>query len=174
MMNQTSATTGSNGHYYVANYWAPNSRQGNYLREYMLVEFDGEHWFVHQVTHRKPENANERIPESRLKKFRMSRPIVLTDPENRVLVVFSDHQRSGVVTVAYSEDAARDKWTFVDLTDENMGLWEPMYDLARWNADGVLSMYYQPSGLGSRAASASVLEWDARGYFAAVSGKAAK
>lgn len=140
----------------------------------MLVEFDGEHWLVHPVTHRKPENANERIPESRLKKFRMSRPIVLTDAENRVLVVFSDHQRGGVVTVAYSEDAAREKWTFMDLTDENMGLWEPMYDRERWNADGVLSMYYQPCGLGSRAEAASVLEWDARAYFVAVSKQSAK
>jgi hypothetical protein len=103
----------------------------------------------------------------------MSRPIVFTDPDNRVLVVFSDHQRGGVVTVAYSEDATREKWKFIDLTDENMGLWEPMYDPVRWNADGVLSMYYQPSGLGQRAANASVLEWDTRGYFAAAFNKSA-
>jgi hypothetical protein len=165
MMNQTSATVGPDGRYYVANYWAPNATHGDNLREYMLVEFDGKNWHVHQVTHREPENANGRIPESRLKKFRMSRPIVLTDPENRVLVVFSDYERGGVVTVAYSADRAREKWKFIDLTDKNMGLWEPMYDPARWNADGVLSMYYQPCGLGQQAERVSVLEWDARGYF---------
>jgi hypothetical protein len=103
----------------------------------------------------------------------MSRPIVLTDRANRAFVVFSDYQRGGVVSIAYSEDVSREKWKFIDLTDENMGLWEPMYDPVRWNADGVLSMYYQPSGLGPRAANASVLEWNARGYFAAISSKTA-
>ncbi len=166
MMNQTSAAVGPDGHYYMANYWAPGAARGNHLREYMLMEFDGVKWRVHAVTHRKPENENARIPESQLKTFRMSRPIVLTDSDNRALLVFSDHQRGGVITLAYSEDSAREKWEFVDLTTANMGLWEPTYDLARWNDDGVLSMYYQPCGLGPRASDAAVLEWDARRYFA--------
>lgn len=168
MMNQTGGTMGPDGRYYTANYWAPNATKGNNLREYMLVEFDGANWRVHQVTNRKPENDNQRIPESQLKKFRMSRPIVLTDDANRVLLVFSDYQRGGVVTVAYSEDRARNKWKFIDLTADNMGRWEPTYDHERWNADGVLSMYYQPCGLGPQAAAASVLEWDARRYFASL------
>jgi hypothetical protein len=166
MMNQTWAAVGPDGHYYVANYWAPNAASGNHLREYMLVEFDGAQWRVRQITHRKSENANARIPESQLKKFRMSRPVVAVDADNRVFVVFSDHERGGVVTVAYSEDASRDGWKFIDLTDENMGLWEPTYDRERWKADGVLSMYYQQCGLGDRATDAAVLEWDTRKYFA--------
>jgi hypothetical protein len=98
----------------------------------------------------------------------MSRPIVLSGPANRILLVFSDYQRGGVVTVAYSEDAARTKWEFVDLTSENMGLWEPMYDSTRWKSEGALSMFYEPCGLGDRAAPASVLDWNARKYFASV------
>ncbi len=165
MMNQSSATIGSDGHYYLANYWAPLAAAGNHLRQYMLVEYDGATWRVHQVTNRKSENSNARIPESRLKKFRMSRPIVLSGAGNRILLVFSDYQRGGVVTVAYSEDVARTKWEFIDLSSENMGLWEPMYDSHRWKSDGALSMYYEPCGLGQHAAPASVLEWDARSYF---------
>jgi hypothetical protein len=115
MMNQSSATIGPDGHYYLANYWAPLSAEGNHVRQYMLVEYDGAAWRVHQVTNRHQENGNARIPELRLRKFRMSRPIVLIGPENRVLVVFSDYQRGGGVTVAYSEDAARMQWKFLDL-----------------------------------------------------------
>jgi hypothetical protein len=172
MMNQSSATTGPDGHYYLANYWAPHAERGNHLREYILVEFDGDSWRSHQITSRKSENDNARIPESRLKKFRMSRPVVLVDADNRVLVVFCDYQRGGGVTVAYSEDSACDKWEFIDLTTENMGLWEPMYDPERWKSDGTLSLYYQPCGLGPRASDVSVLEWDARRYFATVKGRA--
>jgi hypothetical protein len=168
MMNESSATIGSDGHYYLANYWAPRAAEGNHLRQYMLVEYDGAVWRVHQVTNRNTENGNARIPESRLKKFRMSRPIVLAGPANRILLVFSDYQRGGVVTVAYSEDAARTKWGFIDLTSENMGLWEPMYDSNRWKSEGALSMFYEPCGLGHRAATVSVLEWNARKYFASV------
>ncbi len=101
--------------------------------------------------------------------FRMSRPIVLAGPANRVLLVFSDYQRGGVVTVAYSEDSIRTKWEFIDLTTENMGLWEPMYDSHRWKSNGTLSMFYEPCGLGQHATPASVLEWDARSYFASLS-----
>src|SRR6185503_5095448 len=88
MMNQSSATVGPDGHYYLANYWAPHAAQGNHRREYMLVEFGRAKWLVHQVTHRKPENSDARIPESRLKEFRMSRPIVVEDGDHRVLLVF--------------------------------------------------------------------------------------
>jgi hypothetical protein len=166
MMNQSSATVGPDGHYYMANYWAPQAVAGNHLREYMLVEFDGRKWRVHQVTNRRSENGDARIPESRLHSFRMSRPIVLTDRDNRVLLVFSDHQRGGVVSVAYSDDAERSKWKFFDLTDENAGLWEPTYDRERWNRDGVLSMLYQPCGLKEKASTMSVIEWRTRVYFA--------
>ncbi len=171
MMNQTGAAIGPDGHYYVANYWAPRAGQSNHLRQYMLAEYDGADWHVHQVSDRQPENGNARIPEARLREFRISRPAVLTDADNRVLVVFSDYQRGGVVTVAYSEDAGTRNWKLIDLTTENVGRWEPTYDHERWRTDGVLSMYYQPCGLGENATTASVLEWDAKSYFASLKPK---
>lgn len=153
---------------YVATWFAPNAALGNHSREYMLIEFDGGSWETHQIGDRADENSNNRVPESQLGSFRMSRPIVLVDEQDRVFVVFSDHQRGQGVTVAYSESAAHDDWQYVDLAVENMGLWEPKYDLERWARDGVLSMLYQPAGLGSADAPVSLLEWDARGYFATV------
>jgi hypothetical protein len=97
----------------------------------------------------------------------MSRPIVMVDDENRVLVVYSDYQRGRGVTVAYSESAARDDWRLVDLsTNDNMRLWEPKYDLTRWERQGILSILYQPAGNGIGPTPVSILEWDARAYFA--------
>jgi hypothetical protein len=82
-----------------------------------------------------------------------------------VFVVYSDVQRGQGVTVAYSENANRDDWQFIDLvTNENVRLWEPKYDKTRWETDGVLSMLYQPSGQGQAPNTVSILEWDARSF----------
>ena len=174
LINQSSSALdpsdgpGESDRLYVGTWYAPRAASGDHSREYMLVEFDGTAWKTHQVGDRASENSNNRVPENQLANFRMSRPIVLVDEADRVFFVFSDVQRGQGVTVAYSEDAAREKWTYIDLATENMGLWEPKYDLQRWQSDGVLSMLYQPAGKGAAEAPMSILEWDVRGYFAAV------
>jgi hypothetical protein len=162
LRNQMSSTIGPDGTYYIGSTWAPEAAQGNQLRQYMLAEYNGTQWKTHQVGRRNSEFSNNRIPESQLNKFSMRRPIVLADGENRVFLVFSDYQRGGGVTVAYSEDAARNDWKFIDLTTEDMGRWDPTYDLNRWKNDGVLSIFYLPGG--PTAGAVSVLEWDARAY----------
>jgi hypothetical protein len=166
LINQDFSTIGPNDHYYMATYWAPQAAQGNHLRQIMLVEYDGAQWKSHQVTHRNSEYGNIRIPESQLRNFPLRRPVVMTDADDRVFVVYGDYQRGGGVTLAYSEQASRDDWAFIDLTSDNLGTWSPTFDRNRWTNDGVLSMYYQPMGLGPAAATVSVLEWDARAYFA--------
>ncbi|WP_425395232.1 DUF1553 domain-containing protein [Aeoliella sp.] len=165
LINATNSAIGPDDNYYMTTYWAPGASQGNHLRQIMLVEYDGTQWKTHQVSERNPENGNNRIHESQLRNFSLRRPTVMVDDENRVLVVYADHQRGGGVTVAYSELASRDDWVTFDLTQEDLGSWSPMYDLNRWQTDGVLSMYYQPTGLGSAASEVSILEWDARAYF---------
>jgi hypothetical protein len=112
-----------------------------------------------------PENNNERVPEAQMRVFRMSRPVVLVDADNRILVVLSEHQRGGGISIAYSESAARDDWKFIDLSKERMGRWEPRCDPIRWQRDGIVSIYYEPEGTDSELMDAGVFEWDARSYF---------
>jgi hypothetical protein len=166
LRNQVSAAIGSDGNYYIGHTWAPGAAQGNHLREYMLVEYDGDQWKVHQVGSRNPEYGNDRIPESELNNYSMRRPIVLTDDDNRVFLVFSDYQRGGGVTVAFSESSTREDWQFIDLTTEDMERWDPTYDVNRWQEDGILSLLYLPGG--QTAQNISVLEWNAKAYFASV------
>lgn len=165
LINATNSAIGPNDNYYMATYWAPGASQGNHLRQIMLVEYDGSQWKTHQVSQRESEFGNARIPESQLRNYPLRRPIVLADADDRVMVVYADYQRGGGVTVAYSELASRDDWVTFDLTTENLGTWSPTYDLNRWQNDGVLSMYYQPMGLGESATPVSIVEWDARAYF---------
>lgn len=165
LINATSSAIGGNDHYYMSTYWAPEASQGNHLRQIMLVAYDGVEWKTHQVSQRDSEYGNNRIPESQLRNYPLRRPVVLADEQDRVLVVYGDYQRGGGVTVAYSELPTRDDWTTIDLTTEDLGTWSPTVDLNRWQNDGVLSVYYQPTGLGQASTPVSVLEWDARAYF---------
>ncbi len=170
LINQSSSAVGPDNTYYMATWWAPEAEQDNHLRQYMLVAYNpyepNPQWHTYQVGSRDPENDGNRVPESQLGTYRMSRPIVMTDEKDRVFVVYSDYQRGQGVTVAYSESSTRDDWQFVDLTTEDMHTWEPKYDVNRWNEDGVLSMLYQPCGEGLSPNDVSILEWDARAYFA--------
>ncbi|MBN2577665.1 MAG: hypothetical protein JXB10_01645, partial [Pirellulales bacterium] len=125
-----------------------------------------------QITQRQPENVDgngvsQRVPETQLKNYRITRPIVAVDDSDRVIVLFTDWQRGGKLTVAHSEDPRRNDWRLFDLPTENMGTWEASLDLNRWQRDGVISLLYQPTQLGGAATVVSVLEWDARSYFAA-------
>jgi hypothetical protein len=165
LRNQTSSTVGPDGTYYIGTTLAPRAKNGNHLRQYMLVEYDGRRWKTHQIGQRSAEFGNQRIAETQLNQFSMRRPIVLVDEANRVLLAFSDYQRGGGVTVAYSTDVDRTDWRFLDLTTDDMGRWDPTYDLNRWQRDGVLSLLYIAGR--ADAETASVLEWDARSYFAA-------
>ena len=164
-INQSSTAIGPDGTYYLATYWAPLAGVDNHLRQYMLVEYDGRQWKTHQIGNRELENDNQRVPETKLKVFRMSRPVVSVDTDNRVLVVFSDYQRGGGITLAYSESPDRDNWKFVELTHEKMGRWEPRTDPVRWREDGIISLYYEPEGTTSQLMGAGVYEWDPRRYF---------
>jgi len=169
LINQTSSAVGPDGTYYMATNYAPQAQQGYHVRQVMLVEYDGQQWSTHQVSNRQIENGGNRVPEGDLSDFNLRRPLVAVDEHNRVFLVYSDHQRGGVVTVAYSESLARDDWVTIDLTTDDMVRWDPKYDLNRWKNEGVLSLYYQPTFLdGTTASQVSILDWDARNYFASL------
>jgi len=173
LINQTHMATGPDGTVYVASWWAPRAAEGDHLRQYMLAWQDGPSWRVSQITQRNPENTNaegvsQRVPESQLSDYRMSRPIVLVDDSDRVIVAFTDWQRNKKLTIAYSEDRERDDWRIFELPTWNMGSWEPTLDINRWKNDGVMSLLYQVSDVGQSASTMFTLEWNAQAYFAAL------
>ena len=135
----------------------------------MLSWYNGSKWNTTPIYQRNPEyvddnGISQRVPESKLPSHYMARPAVVVDAENRVIVAFSDCQRDNRLSIAISESASRDDWKLYDLNSESMGVWEPTLDLTRWEEDGVLSIFYQPS----TSSSISVLEWNAKSYFATV------
>ncbi|TWT97639.1 hypothetical protein Pla108_17910 [Botrimarina colliarenosi] len=159
LINQASMTTDANDLPVMATWWAPGAQQGNHTRQYMLVYNDGTDWQTSQITNRAPE------PKQGASTVRdLARPIVVVDDEDRVIVAMRYDERGDVITIAHSED--RVNWDFVDLSTEGLGTYEPNYDVDLWKRENKLHLLYQPVGLGQANSTLSVLEWDARAYFA--------
>lgn len=90
-------------------------------------------------------------------------------------MLYRDNASNNGLTVVTSLPRAVDPdrllWTTFELTSANLGNYEPVIDLARWQRDNVLDILYQPSsGLGytppaNTASQIGVLEWNAAAYF---------
>jgi hypothetical protein len=169
LINQCSMAVDANDRPLIATYWAPD---GN-TRQYELVWYNGTSWLSSQISNR-PYEA--KITDNDAVKIRyMGRPIVMVDPDGRVLVITRcDNTGSTVssadnhVTAYYSTN--RTTWTSIDLTTADSGRYEPIYDEVRWSRDHILSLYYEPSFATSSGAPSqgaqqvSVLEWNSLRY----------
>ena len=174
----------------IATWWAPgaystntgSSGSGNEERQYMVAfpSTTGTIWETRQVSNRTVDPTTF-IDTNADYVHDLGRPVALCDSQGRILVVYRDDHSSGGITVVYSQTAANDPtrsvWTTVDLTGDNLGGFEPVIDLQRWQRDNVLDVVYMPSdytalnGLtytspGNSASQIGVLEWNERAYFA--------
>jgi hypothetical protein len=100
---------------------------------------------------------------------------VVCDKQDRIIVLYRDNFGSNGLTVAYTlpyaMDPERTNWTTINLTTDNLGDYEPVIDLARWQRDNVMDIVYQASdGEGytaptNNASPIGVLEWNTAAYF---------
>ena len=175
IMNESGMTTDSAGRPIIANWWADHAASGDHTRQYHIFFHNGATWHQRTVSARMLDNPATKFSEAQLGTSRMGRPVVLTDAEDRILVVYNDNRFDGI-TVVFSLPLAQDPerllWTRMNLTSENLGNWEATYDEERWKRDGVLQMLYQKlPGMGASYSTqnsstpVSVLDWNARAYF---------
>src|SRR5208282_6497855 len=105
----------------------------------------------------------------------LGRPVVVCDKQNRIIVLYRDNFGSNGLTIVsslpYAVDPQRTNWTTFDLTTDNLGNYEPVIDLARWQRDNVLDIVYQASDgegytdPGNTASPIGVVEWNEAAYF---------
>ena len=174
LINQAGMCLDANNDPVIATWWAPNSGSGNYRRQYMIAFPDSNGvWQTRQISNRTNDPTGTMQLDGVVRD--LGRPVVIADKSNRVIVVYRDNFGSNGLTIAhslpYADDPARTNWTTVDLTFDNLGAYEPVIDLARWQRDNVLDILYQPvSGGGysppaNTASQVAVVEWDAASYF---------
>jgi hypothetical protein len=173
LMNQSGMTLDRAGRPVLANWWAPGAITNNHRRQYM-VGFPGANgWETRQLSFRTIDSPSYKVPESALGD--MGRPTIVSDKDDRLIVIYRDNEGTPGLTVVHSLPKAQDPqrlvWTKFDLTTEPLGRFDaPHVDLNRWEQDNMLHIFHQPvNGQGysapNTASPVSVLEWDVAAYF---------
>lgn len=145
LMNQTSMCADSQGRPYIATYWRP---AGTEVPQYHLVYHDGQGWQAQQVSQRQ---TPFRLSGGGSKRVPISRPQIVADATgdtDKAYMLFRDEERGGRVSLAICDDLQTRHWRFIDLTSENVGMWEPNYDPAMWLERKELHLLLQKVGQG--------------------------
>jgi hypothetical protein len=175
IINEQGMTTDSAGRPIIATWFAANAASGDHTRQYHIYFHNGTIWQRRTVSARNLDNPATKFSEAQLGASRMGRPVVLTDADDRIIVIYNDNRFDGITvvfTLPLAQDPDRLHWTRINITSENLGSWETTYDEERWKRDGVLQMLYQKlpgSGMSysgqNNSTPVSVLEWNASAYF---------
>lgn len=174
LINSAGMCLDRSGQPVIATWWAPGTAVGNYRRQYMVAFPTPAGWQTRQVSNRTNNPTTTKYPEADVRD--LGRPIVATDAADRIIVIYRDDDGANGLTVAHSlpraEDPDRLVWITFDLTTDNLGNYESVFDRERWARDGVMHLLVQASeghGYAAPANTASpvgVVEWDAASYFA--------
>lgn len=191
-INQTSMSFDTRNHPMVATYFSPGwtatsatAGSGNPNRQYELVYYTGSTWVTSQISSRTHDAS---VDYSGADVRDLGRPIVLVDPQNRILVITRSTDAglgaslnnsaastgTNNIVIYYTTDSigagnlpATLNWQSITLDAANMGIWEPTYDSTRWSQSGILDLFYEPVGLsGQSTGTVSVLEWNEQSFFA--------
>ena len=133
LINQCSAAADGTGHPHLAEYM--NDETGT--PQYFDVWFDGAKWRKSQVSHRTSKfslsgGGSLAIP--------ISRPEIAMGRSGTVSLITRDVDLGGGIRF-YQATAPYEQWKAVDITDENLGNWEPSYDLTALRDTGVLNLF---------------------------------
>jgi hypothetical protein len=136
LINQCSSAVDARGHCHLVEYF--NDADG--IPQYFDEWFDGHAWHKSQVSHRKDKfslsgGGSLAIP--------ISRPEVAILRDGSACVITRDAEAGGGIRL-YESSSPYSEWKTIDLTTENLGDWEPMYDLARLHDADILSLFVLP------------------------------
>lgn len=117
----------------IATYWRPVDSK---VPQYHLIYHDGATWQTSQIGQRTTAFS---LSGGGTKRLSMSRPRVLADDHggtHRIYMLFRDVERGDHVSVAICDDPANPEWRFKNLTDFDVGMWEPSFDTELWKREG--------------------------------------
>jgi hypothetical protein len=133
LINQCSSAIDPAGHPHAVQYM--NDPVG--IPQYFDVWFDGTRWHTNQVSHRTETfslqgKGSLSIP--------ISRPEIAISQTGTVSLITRDSSTGGGIRL-YQAAAPFDQWNTIDVTHEDLGNWEPTYDLPGFRQNGILSLF---------------------------------
>jgi hypothetical protein len=136
LINQCSSAVDSAGHPHLVQYF--NDPAG--APQFFHIWFDGTAWKRNQVSHR---TGTFSLSGSGSLAIPISRPEIAITKDNRVTIICRDAEFGGGVRL-YQSAAPFEKWDTNDITHDDLGNWEPQYDLTRFGQTGILSLFVLP------------------------------
>jgi hypothetical protein len=136
LINQTSITTNKKGAPIIASYWREADSE---VPQYHVIYLDKEGWKTNNLNFRKTPFTLSGVGSKRIP---ISRPVILSGQTGAYLI-FRDEERGSKPSVAIAKDLKTNKWEVRDLSEEDLGSWEPSFDTNLWSEKGILDLFVQ-------------------------------
>jgi hypothetical protein len=140
LINQTSMTADASGVPYIATYYR---EKGSDIPQYQIIYLYGHSWKAVDAGFRKTAfilggAGTKRIPVSRPQVFAWN-----ANNNTAIALVFRDEERNNKVSIALNKNINAGKWIVKDLSENNVGSWEPTYDTELWKEKKQLHLFVQ-------------------------------
>ncbi|WP_207421318.1 BNR repeat-containing protein [Desertivirga brevis] len=140
LINQTSMGTDKKGNAFIVSYWRD---QNQTVPQYHLIYNLGKGWDSFALDLRKTPFS---LSGGGTKRIPISRPQVMIKGAGKkasVLMIFRDEERGGKASALLIPKLGKRKWEITDLTEENLGSWEPSFDTELWREKQILNLFIQ-------------------------------
>jgi len=151
------------GHPFIGTYWR---EAGQTVPQYHLVYNDGKVWRVNNLGFRKTPFS---LSGAGTKSIPISRPQIIAWKNGTlqaVAFIFRDEERGNKISIAVTDDVLKGDWKISDISDKQVGAWEPTYDTELWKNKRLLDLFVQTviqidgEGTGNvKPQPVTVLEW---------------
>lgn len=140
LINQTSMGADKKGNPFIVSYWKD---QGQLIPQYHLLYNLGESWKTMALDFRKTPFS---LSGGGTKRIPISRPQVMVKGTGKgasLLMLFRDEERGSKASALLMSSLKKKKWEITDLSEENLGSWEPSFDTELWKQKKLLNLFVQ-------------------------------
>jgi len=140
LINQTSMSADKQGNPYIATYWRDANSK---VPHYHIIYHDGKSWNTRALNFRTTAFS---LSGAGTKRIPISRPQVMmqiSGSKPKGLMIFRDEERGSKVSVVELKNLKKSKWKVFDLTQSEVGSWEPTFDTELWKDTGKLNLFIQ-------------------------------
>jgi hypothetical protein len=136
LINQCSSAVDAQGNCHLAEYFNDDDQIPQYFDEW----FDGSHWHKSQVSQRTLKFS---FSGGGTLKIPIRRPEIAVSATGTAYIITRDAEFGNGIRI-YHAAAPYTDWQATDVTHEDLGNWEPDYDLTRFHDAGVISLFVLP------------------------------
>lgn len=140
LINQTSMVADDRGNPYIATYWRDTNSA---IPQYRLIYQQNGKWKQQNLAFRKTPFS---LSGGGTKRIPISRPQIVVKKgifKTKVAIIFRDEERGNKVSIALNKNIKKGRWHVSDLSETDVGSWEPSFDTDLWRNKHRLHLFVQ-------------------------------